>query len=154
MRQKVKSAIWKITLVISGCVTAVLGLPAILGIFAIVFKEGNKPEFEASIGLAILATTLGGFILLFSSNRGEHVYLDGSLEKWQTYSIKYLGRLFLLAAFCFALMAFLSPMFPTKNEDLAYLEIAVKYASIISYFVGSASITVGVLLGIFQVFLW
>ncbi|MFA5065078.1 MAG: hypothetical protein WC566_06405 [Dehalococcoidia bacterium] len=149
-----KNIIWTIFGVISSCAAAIYGLPTFLGIFNIVFTEGNKPEPEASFGLAILAATLGGFILLFSSNHGESVFIEGSIEKWRSYSIKYLGRLLLFSAFCFTFIAFLSPFFPTAKDNLAPLEIAVKYGTVICFFLGGACLSVSVIIGMFQVFLW
>ncbi|MBA7567717.1 hypothetical protein ES708_09433 [subsurface metagenome] len=130
-----------------------LVLPMFAGIISIVFKE-VKPDsvpsisHEALIGLIIVSTALGAFILWFAAHPTE----DGEKKKADVGMIKYIGKLFFFAALSFSLFMLLSPLLPSIKSSTAFYDNALKYVTVISFIGGSFSFAIADVLGL--VYLW
>jgi hypothetical protein len=130
---------------------AAILIPAIAGTWYIIAGERNIPSPSASIGLAILATALGGVTLWFV----RRLLDDGGAEPARRRlleNLEYSGRLFVFSAFCFAVFGLLAPVIPTQTTDLAPLEIVTKYVAYATLILGTCSITAAICFG--MVLIW
>lgn len=124
-------------------------LPMIAGMFAIIF-EGADPNVTPSLsiqaltGFIIVSAALGGFILWFGRYTSQNVE-----EREQiTREIRFVGKLFLLAALSLSLFMLLSPILPTIKEATDFYNSFLKVIAWLSLIGGCISFVIADVIGL------
>lgn len=129
-----RSASTMALLILGVILIAVLSLPALAAVVYMVSTNDVDMSAGVCVQLAILATLLSVSALWFStrsSDSGENMPVQGQS------SIRGLGALLLIAAFCFTMLAFLSPWLPDPGTTNHFYNFALRLAGALNLLIGT-----------------
>jgi len=152
MRYGQQLSVWVIIGLFATLIITIYLMIPIVGMIIDIFQNGNAGDsftllHSSLIGVTLLATILGGFIIWFVEQSVGYKTTDTSHML-----LKFSGKLFLYSALMIAIFLLLSPLIPSVTEASEAFAVSVKYVLAITFIGGAAAFIFACIQGL--IYMW
>ena len=152
MRYGQQLSIWAIVGLFATLIVTIYLMIPIVGMIVDIFQNGDVGDTfsllqSSLVGIILLATILGGFIIWFVQQSVGYRTTDSSHQL-----LKFSGKLFLYSALLIAIFLLLSPLIPDVVDTSEAFAVSVKYVLAITFIGGTAAFIFACIQGL--IYMW